>query len=125
MLETLGARGPYRMASLLLLAAVLLIPITGALLGAPPWVGGLPALAAYIFLVVLTHYRLRNTGWSVGWVLLMMIVVFNVGPAWHGPGTIVLYLGNLIHLVPVLIGWIAPEAAAADDPAAGRERLST
>jgi uncharacterized membrane protein YhaH (DUF805 family) len=67
-------------------------------------------LAAYLALVILTYFRLRDASRSAWW-LILMLVVFPIGPTWvlrsWGWGSVALAPSGLIPLIPVLIGCFA------------------
>lgn len=107
----------YRWASLILLLAVLLIPVAVTALGGPQWLAFLLGLPAFLLLAVVTNGRLRDAGLSGAWVLLLLLIV-NVGPVWHGPAPLDLYLGNLVNLIPIALGWTVPAGAGAPATAA-------
>lgn len=99
----------YRYVSALLIFVFITLPIILALMGAPKWSSFALALPFAFILIVLSYYRMVDAGMSPGWVWLM-ILMLNFGPSVELPG-ITLYLSNLIHLVPVAIGWIVPARA--------------
>ncbi|GAA0337646.1 hypothetical protein GCM10009087_55100 [Sphingomonas oligophenolica] len=76
--ERLYGRRAYFGASLVLLAAALLLPCGVAALGGPGWLGALPALAFLILLTIITYGRLRDAGLSGSWIVLMLFT-FGVG----------------------------------------------
>lgn len=96
----------YRRASVALIAATILLPVLMMRLGALEWVASLAGLPVYVALVVLTYHRLRDAGLSGGWVVLMILVV-NLGPRWDGPEPLTFHLSHLVHLIPVVLGWLA------------------
>ena len=103
-LSALSTRRSYRAASVALLAIILAIPEALITAGAPRLLAALVFQGAYVSLIILTYQRLRDAGLSWAWILLMVLVT-NFGPAWHG-----FHLSNLLHLVPVALGWIVPKA---------------
>ena len=120
MAERFYDRAAYRWASVVLLLAVLSIPVAVSALGGPGWFAFLLVLAPFIMLAVVTNGRLRDAGLSGAWVLLLLLIV-NVGPVWHGPASLDLYLGNLVNLIPIILGWTVPAGAGAS-PAAAMSR---
>jgi len=109
--ERLYGRRAYIGASLVLLAAALLLPCGVAALGGPDLLGSLLALAFLILLTIITYGRLRDARLSGSWILLLLFA-FEVGPTWTGPPPLVLHLGDLVHLIPVILGWSVPARAA-------------
>ena len=109
--ERLYGRRAYIGASLALLIAALLLPSGMAALGLPGGLGSLFALGFLILLTIITYGRLRDARLSGSWVVLMLFA-FEVGPTWVGPPPLVLYLGDLVHLIPVILGWVAPARPA-------------
>ena len=108
--------------STLLIVTVLTVPMTLALMDAPEWLGIALSFPFALFLVVLSHFRMIDAGISPGWVLLMVFVI-NIGPSVDLPG-ITLYLSNLVHLVPVAIGWIIPTRFNSSEKVHGEVRDS-
>jgi hypothetical protein len=98
-------RREYRVASVALLAAAILIPPLLA------WTLGwqLLAFAAglpfYGMLVFLTYARFRDASISSLW-LIPMIFIFHLGPKWE-IGAMAFYPSGLISFVPVVMGWMA------------------
>lgn len=107
-----AARMPYRIASAILLLAALGIPIILNALGSSDWIAALIGIAFYVLLIVLTYYRLRDAALAGGWILLM-IISFNVGPAWHD-----WHIGSLVNLVPIVLAWTVKRGAGAHPQAA-------
>lgn len=104
-LQSYSGRREYRLVSILLLIASILVPMLLAQhLGFKllAFVVGLPFYAA---LVALTYYRLQNTSLSSGWVLLM-VLLFHAGPKWQ-VGSLDLYPTGFVSLLPVIMGWFA------------------
>lgn len=97
----------YRRASLALIATSVLLPVLMIRLGALEWVAALAALPIYVALVVLTYHRLRNANLT-GWWIVLMVLALNFGPRWEGPEPLTFYLSHLLHLVPVILGWLVP-----------------
>ena len=105
--ERLAGRREYRLASIALIAGLIL-----SINLSPVWallafgIGGL----SYAALVVLTYNRLQDASLS-GWWLLPMVLIFHVGPRWELGSwewvSITLYPSGFIFLVPVIIGWFA------------------
>ena len=115
--ERLYQRGAYIGASLVLLAAAaLVLPCAVVAVGGPVWLGFLLGIALLILLTIVTYGRLRNAALSGSWVVLMLIV-FEVGPSWVGPPPLVLHLSDLVYLIPVIMGWAAPGRAATQEAA--------
>ena len=102
-----SARTPYRLASTVLLLVISAIPPIVAALRGPDWIDGLIGIPLYMLLTVITYFRLRDAALAGAWVVLM-IMVFNVGPAWNG-----YHLGNLINLVPIVLAWTVKSGAGA------------
>jgi uncharacterized membrane protein YhaH (DUF805 family) len=107
-LQSYSGRREYRLASILLLAGGILMPVLLAKLLGWEFLAFAVGLPFYAALVLLTYYRLRNASLSSAW-LGLMIVVFHVGPKWE-MGSIDLYPTGLISLVPVVMGWLARES---------------
>jgi len=101
-----AGRESYRAASAALLLWSFGVPLGLASAGLPDWLGVIAGVPAYIALLVVTYHRLRDAALSTGWLMLMIITI-NIGPFWQGPGSIKLYLSNIVALlVPVILGWI-------------------
>lgn len=96
---------PYRSASFILVLLVVLLPFGLAKLGVTDWGRFLLVVPFYLYLVVLTFRRLRDIGRSGGWIVLMLLVM-NFGPSWDGLAPSILYLSNVLHLVPVALAWL-------------------
>jgi len=111
--ERFAEPAQYRAASVVLLAVAFGLPIGIEGLSWPSWFGFAVGAPAYVALIILTYHRMRDAALSGGWIALM-ILVFNVGPAWEGPGSVTLHLGNLINVLPVFLGWIVPTNAGAN-----------
>lgn len=102
----------YRPASLVLLALAFALPAAVVALGGARWLGVvLLGWPLFIVLAVATYHRLRDAGLSGRWVILLVIVC-NVGPEWVAPWGMTFYLGNLIHLIPLIMCWVAPSKSA-------------
>lgn len=101
----------YRWVSFALILATLFVPVLMVGLGAKVWAADLAALPIFLALVVLTYHRLRNANLS-GWWIVPMVLVLNFGPKWDGPAPLTLHLSHLIHLIPVVLGWLvrAPQS---------------
>lgn len=112
--ERLYGRRAYIGASLVLLAAALIVPCGVVALGGPSWLGSLPALAFLILLTIITYGRLRDARLTGNWVVLMLFA-FEVGPTWTGPPPLILHLGDFVHLIPVILGWAAPGRRTLED----------
>jgi len=115
--QSCAARTPYRIVSVILLLAAPGIPATLTALGGPDWIGALIGIALYILLAVITYYRLRDAALAGAWIFLM-IISFNVGPAWHG-----WHIGSLVNLVPILLAWTVKRGAGAHPQAARQDQL--
>ena len=102
-----AAPGSYRWAAVLLSLVSIGLPLCISLSGGFDWLAFLSGLPAYIILIILTYHRLSDASLSGGWVILM-IMAFNVGPSWDGPGPLHLYLSHLVILIPVVLGLITP-----------------
>jgi|GEM_PF-3463798 len=98
---------PYRPASVALILLTLIIPVAVGQLSGPQWLSFLLGLPVYLLLVWLTYRRLQDAGRSPAWIILMLLVM-NIGPRWTGPEPLVFYLGNLLHLVPIVLAWLPP-----------------
>lgn len=92
----------YRLASALLVFAILAVVILPPMIGVPKLIGGLVGLYLYVILIVITYRRLRDASLSGNWIA-PMILVFQFGPEWND-----LYLSSLINLLPVAAGCIVP-----------------
>lgn len=74
------------------------------------------AMLAALYLAIKTWDRLRDAGIWGGFALIIL-VSFNFGPVLYGSQNsddimqFTLTLGNLLTLVPVVLGWIAPSRA--------------
>jgi len=110
--QSCAARTPYRIASAILLLAALGIPMTLSTLGSSDWIAALIGITFYVLLIVLTYYRLRDAALAGGWIFLM-IISFNVGPAWQG-----WHIGSLVNLVPIVLAWTVKRGAGANLQAA-------
>lgn len=107
------ARGPYRLASIALLASVIALI---ALTGSNRDMALLPFLIVtpfYLSLVSLTARRLRDAGMSPYWVV-WMLVNFQVGPKWFVTSGIVLQPSDALTLLPVVMGWSLRKAVPGD-----------
>ncbi|SRR5260221_8577291 len=111
--ERRSRRNEYRRASVTLIGVVIILILF--LFNIEPTkadVGFVLAieLSTYLALVILTYFRLRDASMSVWW-LILMIVVFPIGPIWvvrtWDWGGIAIAPSGLIPLIPVLIGWFA------------------
>lgn len=116
LLERFARRREYRLASIALIAGCLLcVYLPLAITVTWGWAGLAFAIAMlfYVTLFVLTYFRLRNASLSTLW-LLFMIVVFPIGPRWElgawDWGEIAFAPSGFISLIPVIMGWFAPEA---------------
>ena len=92
----------YRWSSIALLVIALGLLVLVDCLGIPHWLGVILSLSLLILLDILTYWRLREAALSGGWIVLA-IVSFNVGPAWHG-----YHVGSLVNFIPMLMAWFAP-----------------
>lgn len=107
------ARGPYRAASMALLAAVIAVI---ALAGRNRDMALLPFLVAtplYLALVSLTARRLRDAGMSPYWVVWMLLI-FRFGPKWFVTPDIVLQPSDAVTLLPIIMGWCLRTAIPGD-----------
>lgn len=98
------ARGPYRAASIALLASVIVVI---ALTGSNRDMALLPFLIVtpfYLSLVSLTARRLRDAGMSPYWVVWMLLN-FHAGPKWFLTPGIVLQPSDALALLPIVMGW--------------------
>jgi hypothetical protein len=111
--ERFSERPEYRLASVALLAGIIL-PISFVLLIDPnlSWrlLAFVVAGTSYVALAVITYFRLRNASLAGGW-LLPMALIFPVGPRWElGSwewGSVWFQPIGLIALAPLIIGWFA------------------
>lgn len=112
-----AARSRYRAVAVVLVIVIILLPYALHLLGAPDWLGGLIVLPAYVTLVIASHYRLRDAALSSGWLAAFFLVV-SYGPSWDAPGPSHFYLGHVLILVPIILGFLVPANAGANRNAA-------
>ncbi len=124
-LKRYSSRRDYRLASVLLTVASVVIPLSTALVPAGTAFMNLREVLAfllgllfYVGLVVLTYYRFQRAAVSSAW-LIFMVLSFHVGPRWALAGSLSFHPGGLIALVPVVIGWLAPDELA--PPIAARD----
>jgi hypothetical protein len=115
LLKRHSSRRDYRLASVLLTIASIAIPLSTALIstGTPNmdlWgmLAFLLGLPFYVGLVVLTYYRFQRAAVSSAW-LVFMVFLFHVGPRWVPAGALDFHPSGLIALLPVVIGWLAPD----------------
>lgn len=97
----------YRWASVALIGTMIPLPVLMVRLGAVHWVAVLATLPIFLALVALTYLRLRNAGLT-GWWIVLMILALNVGPRWEGLEPLTFHLSHLVHLIPVVLGWLVP-----------------
>lgn len=113
LVERFSKRHEYRTASIVLVAVSILSIYSLILIAEPTRTWGVVALAlaslSYFALFVLTYFRLRDGGLS-SWWLLLMIVIFPVGPSWSLAswdwGSLSVAPSGLLTLLPVIIGWL-------------------
>lgn len=103
----------YRLASVALIAATILLPVVAMRLGAWEWTGLLAGVAAYVALVVLTYHRHRDACLSGMWIMVMIVQV-RLGPSWDGLEPLRFYPTDILPLIPVALGWLvrAPQTVA-------------
>ncbi|MES2058311.1 MAG: hypothetical protein V4564_20410 [Pseudomonadota bacterium] len=102
MLHPYSELARYRWISIALLVVALGLPVAVDHFSGPHWLGVILSVLILILLDILTYWRLREAALSGSWIILA-IISFNIGPAWHD-----YHLGSLINFVPVLMAWFAP-----------------
>lgn len=109
-LKLYSDRSRYRAGSIVL-GSVSYLAIWSVLLGTPAWLAFSFGVAAAIVLTIITSHRLRDAGLSSAW-LLLMILQFGIGPAWHLSENVTFNAGGaIVGMLPVILGWIAPESS--------------
>ena len=98
------ARGPYRLVSIVLVAAVIVVMVLAGGNRDMPLLPFLVATPLYLSLVSLTARRLRDAGISPYWVVWMLLN-FRVGPKWFVTSGIVLQPSDALTLLPIVMGW--------------------
>ena len=113
-LKSFAERSRYRPGSVALITFEYL-PLASVLVGVSNWIAFIAAIVAAIVLTIITYHRFRDASLSPAW-LLLMIVPFGIGPAWHLADNMTFNLGGaIISMVPVVLGWIAPAKDARSD----------
>jgi hypothetical protein len=103
-------RRGYRMASVVLVVASLLLPtLLSGMLGWR-WLALASGLPFYCALIFLTYARFRDASISVLW-LIPMFLIFHFGPEWES-GPVALHPSGLISFLPVVVGWMARDGRA-------------
>lgn len=103
-------RSRYRLGSTVLLS-VTYLAVASVQLGFPALLVFLSVVPAAIALMIITYHRLRNANLSSAW-LLLMVLQFGIGPTWHLSHLVTFNVGGeIVSLVPVILGWVAPVAS--------------
>jgi len=111
LLNLFSKRPLYRLVSIPLALASILVPLGVVVTGGWGWLAVVLGLPLYVTLVLLTYYRLREADLSSGW-LILMILSFHIGPTWELPGGLTFYPTGLIAMIPVVLAWFVPSRAA-------------
>ena len=106
-IKAFARRSLYRPASLVLLAAFLLL-LASVSAGFLIWPLFLGSIASGVVLTIITYHRLRDGGLSGSWVLLM-IMPPGLGPTWRIYDHLTFSLGSgILACLPVVLAWITP-----------------
>jgi uncharacterized membrane protein YhaH (DUF805 family) len=90
--------------------AFVLVAVVNARTELPPWGITLAMFPPFVLLALLTVRRLRDAGWSVWWVLLLLVNINITDAEWALLPPLLNGFGDLVKLVPIAIGLLAPSA---------------
>ena len=103
-------RRSYRWALLPIALAFVLGALLQARTDLPPRAISLAMFPPFVLLALLTIRRLRDAGWSVWWVLLLLVNINIRDAEWALLPPLLAGLGHLLKLIPIAIGLLAPSA---------------
>lgn len=106
-LKIFAERSRYRLGAAVLIL-VIYLAVASVQVGVPARLVFFVVIADAIALTIITYHRLGDANLSSAW-LLLMILQFGVGPAWHLSNHVTFNVGgSIVSLVPVILGWIIP-----------------